>query len=45
VQTIQEVLGYAYPSSGYKVKHGDKFFTWSVPFVDGAPHMTDFVLV
>ena len=27
VQTIQEVLGYAYPSSGYKVKHGDKFFT------------------
>jgi hypothetical protein len=27
VQTIQEVLDYAYPGSGYKVKHGDKFFT------------------
>jgi hypothetical protein len=27
VQTIQEVLDYAYPSSGYKVKHGDKIFT------------------
>ena len=27
VQHIQEVLDYAYPSLGYKVKHGDKFFT------------------